>query len=67
MHEINSVYIPIHEKVNQFSGAIKTGQNVYDKIEKTGQNIMNYIEKRGKRGIVKKGGENLCIEKTPLS
>lgn len=41
MHEINSIYIPIHGKVNQFSGVIKTGQNAYDKIEKTGQNIKN--------------------------
>ena len=46
---------------------IKTGQNVYNKIEKRGKILHIILKKRGKRGIVKKEGENLCIEKTLLS
>lgn len=37
------------------------------KLKKRGKILCIILKKRGKRGIVKKGGENLCIEKTPLS
>lgn len=37
------------------------------KIEKRGKILQVILKKRGKRDTVKKGGGNLCIEKTLLS
>ena len=37
------------------------------KLEKRGKILQIILKKRGKRDIVKKGGGNLCIEKTLLS
>lgn len=45
----------------------KRGKIYMIKSEKRGKILWIILKKRGKRGIVKKGGENLCIEKTPLS
>lgn len=51
----------------RFGEIIKTGQSVYNRIKKRGKILQIILKKRGKRDIVKKGGRNLCIEKTPLS
>ena len=37
------------------------------KLKKRGKILQIILKKRGERDIVKRGGRNLCIEKTPLS
>ena len=46
---------------------IKRGKNDIIKIEKRGRILRIILKKRGKRDIVKKGGRNRGIERTPLS
>lgn len=51
-----------------WNGKLKKRGEIYIiKLKKRGKILQVILKKRGKRDTVKKGGGNLCIEKTLLS